>query len=547
MRRSLTALIIIALLTGWAVPPARSYTLQFTDGSSAIQIKWPSTTVTIAFSSSMASPPVNIKPGSDVTGAARRALLQWAGASNIRFVETSSSAQTISPSAGGDGVSLITVANTPENAALFSGGDRPARTRVFFDPGTGLISEADIALNPAAQFSTDGTFGTYDLESVLTHEIGHLLGLEHSAMVGATMQPRLALNGLYTLPAFSPRTLSEDDRAGVRALYGPRVGLGSIAGTITYAGGAAVYGAHVWAQDISTGRSLVGGISSQSGAYRIEDLPPGQYRLLVGYLNGNVLASEIASSGGAYAGLANPQAAFRATEAASQVTVTPANTVLQNISLSGDQPFLNPRLLGINGQLSTIALPLEPGRSYTIYVGGEGLDQVAGAGISTTSPFLTVDAASRVLQQLETSYPIISFTVKVASDAPAGEYDLRFQSSNGEVSYIAGGLSVDEASSALLLMQFGESGGDVDIETNPSGIGPGGADEQSRVDAMDVYMLGANAISNRRFVARRISLPGRSQSAGASIPLETSAEERLRSLVEPLLKRPDRETLGGTS
>src|SRR5215210_1064921 len=103
MRRSITALIIFAMMMGWAVPSARSYTLQFTDGSSAVQIKWPTTTVTIAFSSSLASPPANIKPGSDVTGAARRALVQWAGASDIRFVETTSGAQTVSPSAGGDG------------------------------------------------------------------------------------------------------------------------------------------------------------------------------------------------------------------------------------------------------------------------------------------------------------------------------------------------------------------------------------------------------------------------------------------------------------
>jgi len=543
MRRSTTALIIFAMLMSWAVPSARSYTLQFTDGSSAVQIKWPTPTVTIAFSSSLASPPANIKTGSDVTGAARRALVQWAGASNVRFVETSSGAQSISPSASGDGISLITVANTPENAALFSGSDRPARTRVFFDPGSGLISEADIALNPSAQFSTDGTFGTYDLESVLTHEIGHLLGLEHSGMVGATMQPRLGLNGLYTLPAFSPRTLSEDDRAGARAIYGPRTGLGAIAGTITYAGGAAVYGAHVWAQDISTGRSLVGSISSQSGAYRIEDLPPGQYRLLVEYLNGNVLASEIASSGGAYAGLVNAQAAFRATEAATQVTVTPANTALQNISLTGAQPFLNPRLLGINGQLSTMAVPLEPGRSYKVYVGGEGLEQVS---VSTTSRFLTVDAASMVLQQLETPYPIISFTIKVAEDVPAGEYDLRFQSTNGEVSYIAGGLTVDEDGSAPLLMQFGESSGDVDAETNPSSIGLVGEEEPS-VGVLDDYLAGANGVSDKRFVARRISLPGRARRAGASIPLQTSAEERLRAIIEPLFKRPDRESGTGSS
>lgn len=536
MRRSITALILLAMMLGWAVP-ARSYTLQFTDASSAVRIKWPTNVITIAFSSSLVTPPANIKTGSNVLGAARRALVQWAGASNIRFVETSSTAQSISPSAGGDGISLITLANTPENAALFSGSDRPGRTRVYFDPVTGRISEADIALNPSAQFSTDGTFNTYDLESVLTHEIGHLLGLEHSGMVGATMQPRLALNGLYTLPAFSARTLSEDDRAGVRALYGPGTGLGSIAGTVSYAGGAPAYGAHVWAADISTGRSVAGSISSQSGAYRIEDLPPGQYRLIVEYLNGNVLASEIASSGGAYAGLVNDQASFRSTEAASKITVATAATALLNISLPGGQPFLNPRLLGVNGQLSTIAVPLDPGRTYKVYVGGDGLEQVSGTGISVTSPYISVDSSSMVLQQLGTAYPIISFNVKVSEDTPAGDYDLRFQSNNGEVSYIAGGLTVDDETSALLLLPFAASDETAEaVGANPNTIGLDGTREDAGSFLINSYVSGENIISASRRVARRAVLPGQTDAFSRVPP---TAEERFKALVAPLLGAPD--------
>lgn len=539
MRRSITVLILVALMLGWAVPSARSYTLQFTDASSAVQIRWPTNIVTIALSSSLASPSANIKPGSDVMGAARRALRQWAAASNIRFVEASSNAQSISPSAGGDGISLITVANTPENVALFSSSDRPGRTRVYFDPATGLISEADIALNPSSQFSTDGTFGTYDLESVLTHEIGHLLGLEHSGMVGATMQPRLALNGLYMLPAFSPRTLSEDDRAGVRALYGPRTGLGAIGGTVSYAGGAPVYGAHVWAADTLTGRSIAGSISSQSGAYRIEDLPPGQYRLIVEYLNGNVVASEISSSGGAYAGLVNPQAAFRATEAAAQVNVAAAATASLNISLSAAQPFLNPRLLGINGQLSTIAVPLEPGRTYKVYVGGDGLDQVNGTGISITSPYMSVDSSSMVLQQLGTAYPIISFNIRVAEDVPAGDYDLRFQSNNGEVSYIAGGLSVDEVGSALLMwLPSVDSDEEAEADVYPSTISFNGIGEDAGAAITDTYLSGESFALGSHYAARRIALPG-SARADTFTLIPPTAEERLKALVEPLVNAPD--------
>ena len=123
---------------------------------------------------------------------------------------------------------MLTVAVTPENEE-FNSDSTTGRTRVFYNPETGTIVEADISINPrpqaddgtALQFSTDGTPGTYDLEATFTHEIGHLLGLDHSAVLGSTMQSRQAFNGTFGLPALTERTLSEDDRQKVRGLYGP--------------------------------------------------------------------------------------------------------------------------------------------------------------------------------------------------------------------------------------------------------------------------------------------------------------------------------------
>src|SRR6266481_5162786 len=193
-------------------------------------------------------------------------MSRWASAGNVQFIEASSKAQSISPAAGGDGISLITISDTVENSALFSGSSNTGRTRVFYDPSTGAISEADIVINPhpvasdgsPVQFSTDGTQGTYDLESTLTHELGHLLGLEHSGVIAATMQARQGLNGLYNLSSMTNRTLSEDDRAAIRGIYGPHEGLGAIEGRVlrSSSGGprTAVFGAHVWAESAQTGR-----------------------------------------------------------------------------------------------------------------------------------------------------------------------------------------------------------------------------------------------------------------------------------------------------
>src|SRR6185503_2243303 len=194
------------------------------------KIKWPRKTIEVAFSTSLQSPGANIKPDSDVVGAARRALARWSSLSNISFIVTWSQATSVSPADAGDGISLLTIATTPENEA-FNSAAATGRTRVFFDPETGNIAEADISINPRPkaddgtelQFSTDGTPGTYDLEATFTHEIGHLLGLDHSAVLSSTMQARQAYNGTFGLPALTERTLSEDDRQKVLSLYGTRL------------------------------------------------------------------------------------------------------------------------------------------------------------------------------------------------------------------------------------------------------------------------------------------------------------------------------------
>ncbi len=302
MRRIITIPVLFLFILSWVLP-VRAYTLQYTDSTATAQIKWPSREVKVALSNSLNSPPANIKAGSDVVGATRRALARWTEAANIQFIETSSNALSISPRGQGDGISLITVADMPDNRGVFSTSDRTGRTRVFYDPAVGTIMEADVVINPAAQFSTDGTPGTYDLEATLTHEIGHVLGLEHSSEVSAAMQPRQGTNGLYEQAALSSRTLSDDDRAGVHALYGSRENYAVIAGTITDAAGATVKGAHVWAEDASTGRVVAGNETLANGSYRIEGLPPGHYRLITEHGNERAGDAESDFAKGTYAEL----------------------------------------------------------------------------------------------------------------------------------------------------------------------------------------------------------------------------------------------------
>ena len=446
MRRRLSALLLAAaFILAPPAPAARAYTLQY-NSSGSVLVRWPASTITVALSLSLQAPPPNVKAGSDVVGAARRALARWAEVSNIQFNVTTSANDAVQA----DGVNLITVSQA--NAALFNSPERSGRARVTFDPNSGAIVEADVALNPNTPFSTDGTPDTFDLESAFVHEIGHMLGLEHSGIVGATMQPRLTRNGTYTaadqtaLVSGTVRTLSQDDVAGIRALYGPLAGLGSVAGTISAASGA-VFGAHVSAQEVSTGRAVAGNATLPNGSYRIDGLPPGQYRLVVEPLDEPVAASEIASQGGPYTGLRNLLPSFRTFETDALSVASDATTPFNVLLVNAVQPFINPRFVGINSRLSSTPAPLVPGQTVNALVGGNNLHQVGAGGVSVTSDFIRVDPASvqQLVFQSSTGeqVQVLSFNVTASILTPPGDYSLRLLSTAGEVAYVSGGLTVD--------------------------------------------------------------------------------------------------------
>src|SRR5207245_6727989 len=94
----------------------------------------------------------------------------------------------------------------------------------------GQILDADIYFNPSdsrTAFATPqalaGTPKAYDLESVLTHELGHFLGFSHSAVWNAMMFPYAPAPGTIsgTRPtALQPDApLADDDRTVLRVLY----------------------------------------------------------------------------------------------------------------------------------------------------------------------------------------------------------------------------------------------------------------------------------------------------------------------------------------
>jgi hypothetical protein len=219
MRKTWLTLVCAATMACVGAGKATPYSFNYADGAKTVSMSWRRRPVRLNLSTSVRTPPPNIRAGSDVEGAVRRALARWENACGVSFVVEWTDEQSASAGTEGDGVSLVTLADTPENNSFFTGRGI-GYTKLFFNRGTGEIVEADIVINPRQRFSTDGSPGTYDLESTLTHELGHLLGLDHSAEPGSVMREGQPINDPSIRSPLNGRNLGVDDRAGARALYG---------------------------------------------------------------------------------------------------------------------------------------------------------------------------------------------------------------------------------------------------------------------------------------------------------------------------------------
>ncbi len=172
-------------------------------------------------------------------------------------------------------VATVTAPSPTSVPFTYQCGDGSSRTCNYQD----CIGDADMEFNPSVNFSISLTppSGTFSLQSVATHEEGHMLGLDHSGIAHAVMFPY----GDSTA-AGQQTVLATDDAVGISFMY-PSANFSTATGTISgqvFVSGSGVFGAHVVAMDANTGNAVVDGLTSPDGSYSLVGVPPGYYYVL---------------------------------------------------------------------------------------------------------------------------------------------------------------------------------------------------------------------------------------------------------------------------
>ncbi len=394
--------------------------------------------------------------------------------------------------------------DTDDSSGMFSqNSGLVAVTPVNF-AGDGSITDADIIFNAKDHtFSTTQVPGTFDVQNIATHECGHFLGLDHSAVVGATMNPFAVQQDVRL------RSLERDDVAGASTIY-PRPGfaLGSISGQLVTSGGAGISGAHIVAEN-SSGEPASSTLTSSDGHFQILGLAQGSYTVYAEPLDGPVVGQNLSlgtshltintSFGTTFYGtVTNPTSVFVNTGLDTPIGVVHARAAT-GITIQGAQPPTG--LAGDTVSINAWGAGFQP--SDSVFITGEGFT-TQGLTVSTTS---------------------INLTVKIDPSLPPTLRSIRLvRASTGDARVLTGGFEVRLPSPVL-------SG------LNPATVSPGQAVtlKGSYLNSSGVVIVGEGMVQSPSAAGASVVFPCPSIPNGTYDVTFQNADGQMASLTQALI------------
>jgi hypothetical protein len=246
-------------------------------------------------------------------------------------------------------------------AGLFRDQGAAAVTTYTFDATSGRMLKASIQVDQAL-FE-----GNVNAPLALHHEVGHTLGLDHSAVISAVMYP-------YVSAGSGPAELDSDDVIAIRAAYAeiehPLLGATLTGRVVGDSGG--IYGGQVVAVN-EHGHAVGTVLTNSAGEFTLTGIPRGRYRLYVEPLDGPVSPHALQGSWRQAKSFSFPTEFFSSPLEVESGKVY-GNLVLTTMGLID----LNPRWVGTAPvssheiSLSSAPVAVKPGDSFTLAVGGDG-------------------------------------------------------------------------------------------------------------------------------------------------------------------------------
>jgi uncharacterized protein (TIGR03437 family) len=281
-------------------------------------------------------------------------------------------------------------------------------------PRAGEIVDAALVFN-GNQFTwaVDARPNAADIAEVATHEIGHIIGISHSPIGGATMFPRSGLG------RNKGRTLEPDDRIAASVAYpadGFAASTGIIQGRVRDGNNTGIFGAHVSAVD-GNGNVTSGAISQPDGSYSIQGLPPGNY---------TIYAEPLDPAAGAYFSKADLTSFYSgvngdfSTSGDVAAPVAAGGTTSRDITVNRGAPAFDAYIVYDAANVAFLNVPTivaQGQTNVTVGVAGPGLPQ-SGAPMSISGPGITI--IRQYFRTTSNGLQAVLADINVSPSAPPG-------------------------------------------------------------------------------------------------------------------------------